>query len=143
MNPVIGGPWDVTRAVTAAAESVHPTVLDLPSQSVGDGFGWPALNAKAMVANAFDQFIHGRRTLVREVEGQHVPQFDTAKQLHCRTVARWCDIAVDCRCEVGTSGAAPASDGCDSLHQLRVTSAPRRCAAIPRAGRPSGRSTAP
>jgi hypothetical protein len=52
-----------------------------------------------MVANAVDQLGDGGRTPVRQVEGEHVTQLDTSKvrQIHCRNVARWCDIDRDCR----------------------------------------------
>jgi hypothetical protein len=89
----------VAWSVSAAPESVYTTVLDLPPQCVGNGFGWPTLNAETMVANAVDQLGDGGRTPVRQVEGEHVTQLDTSKvrQIHCRNVARWCDIDRDCR----------------------------------------------
>ena len=77
---------------------MHSTVLDLP-QGVGDGFGRSTLDAETMVANGVDQLGDGGRTPVRQVEGEHVTQLDTSKvrQIHCRNVARWCDIDRDCR----------------------------------------------
>jgi hypothetical protein len=91
MDPVIGGPRDVTGAVSAAAKPVYSTVLDLPSQRVGDCFRGPALNGKTMVAEAFNQFGHGRWALIRQMESEHVAQFDTA-EIHCRNVACRYDI---------------------------------------------------
>jgi hypothetical protein len=114
------------RGPPAAAESVHPTALDLPPQGIGDGFGRSTSEAKALVVNGIDQLADGRRTLVRQVEGEHVAQLDPSKvrQIHRRNIAHGYDTEHDCRCEAGTSGAASRSDGCDSLNQSRCDSAP-------------------
>jgi hypothetical protein len=78
---------------------VHPTALDLPPQGIGDGFGRSASEAKALVVNGIDQLADGRRTPVRQVEGEYVAQLDTSKarQIHRRTFARRCDTNRDCR----------------------------------------------
>jgi len=78
---------------------VDPAALDLPPQGIGDGFGRSTSEAKALVLNGIDQLADGRRTLVRQVEGEHVAQLDTSKawRIHRRTFARWCDTNRDCR----------------------------------------------
>jgi hypothetical protein len=63
----------------AAPESVHPTLPDLPPQGIGDGFGRSTSEAKALVVNGIDQLADGRRTLVRQVEGEHIAQLDASK----------------------------------------------------------------
>jgi hypothetical protein len=126
VNPVFGRTRNVARAVSAAPESTHPTVLDLPSQCVGDGFRRAPLNAETLVANSIDQLGDGGRTLVRQVESEHVAQLDTSKarQIHRRNIAHSYDTEHGCRCEAGTSGATSRSDGCDWLGQSRSDSAP-------------------
>jgi hypothetical protein len=99
VDPIVRRARNVAWAVSAAPESVHSTVLDLPPQCVGDGFGRSALNAETMMAFGVDQLGNGGRTPVRQVEGEHVTQLDTSKarQIHCRTFARRCDTNRDCR----------------------------------------------
>ena len=58
--------------VSAAPESVHSTVLYLPPQCIGDGFGRPARNAETMVAKGIDQLGDGRRTVHGQVHSEHV-----------------------------------------------------------------------
>jgi hypothetical protein len=92
VDPIVGRARNVAWPVSAVPESVHSTVLDLPPQCVGDGFGRSTLNAETMVANAVDQLGDRGRTPVRQV-------LDTWKvrQIHCRNVARRCDIDCGCR----------------------------------------------
>jgi hypothetical protein len=90
VNPVVGRARDVGGAVSPARESIYPTVLDLPSQCVGDDFGWPALDAETVSAEGMDQFGDGRRSLLRQVHGEHITKFDSAEtySIHCQTVTR-------------------------------------------------------
>jgi hypothetical protein len=67
VDPIVGRARNVAWSVSAVPESVHSTVLDLPPQCVGDGFGRSTLNAETMVANAVDQLGDGGRTPVRQV----------------------------------------------------------------------------
>ena len=73
VDPVFGRTRNVGGAVTAAAESVHATVVDLPTQCVGDSFRWPPPNPKAVVVKGADQLGDGRRTVHGQVHGEHVP----------------------------------------------------------------------
>jgi hypothetical protein len=57
---------------------VHSTVLDLPSQRVGDGFGRPTLHAKALIVKSIDQLGDGRRPMVGQLHREQVSPFDSA-----------------------------------------------------------------
>lgn len=99
VDSVVGRARNVGRAVSAAPESVYSTVLDLPPQRVGDGFGWPAPNKKALIAKGIDQLGDGRRSMVSQLHGEHVPQFDSAEVvlIHRGTIARRYDTDGSCR----------------------------------------------
>ena len=62
---MIGRARDVPGSAPAAPKPIYPTAPDLPSQRVGDRFGWPAPNAETVVAEGIDQFGDGRRPLLR------------------------------------------------------------------------------
>ena len=101
MDTVIGRARDVPGSVPAACKAIHPTVPDLPSQCVGDRFGWATLNAETVLAQSIDQFGDGRRPFLRQAQGEDITEFDTseAELIHRQTVTRPSDIDRDCRCE--------------------------------------------
>ena len=72
MNPVVDRTRNVGGAVAAAAQSVHATVVDFPSQCVGDSFRWPPSRPKAVVVKGTDQLGDGGRTMLGQVHGEHV-----------------------------------------------------------------------
>jgi hypothetical protein len=89
VNPVFGRTRNVGGTLAAAAESVDATVVDFPSQCVGDSFRWPPLHPKAVVVKGADQLGDGRRTVRGQVHGEHIAQFDPAKAtlIHRRNIA--------------------------------------------------------
>jgi hypothetical protein len=58
---------------------MHSTVLDLPPQGVGDGFGGPPLHAEAVVTNDVDQLGDGGRAVDSEMDSEHIAQLDSAQ----------------------------------------------------------------
>ena len=94
MDAVIGRARDVPGSIPAACKAIHPTVPDLPSQCVGDGFGGPAPNAETVVAEGIDQLGDSRQPLLCQVQGEHITEFDSseAEAIHRRTVTRPSDI---------------------------------------------------
>jgi hypothetical protein len=109
MDTVIGRARDVPGSVPAACKAIHPTVPDLPSQCVGDRFGWATPNVETVVAESIDQLGDGRRPLLRQTQGEDITEFDSseAESIHRQTVTRPCDIDGDCRCEAGKLAATP------------------------------------
>ena len=54
---------------------------------------------KTMIAKGIDQLGDGRRSMVSQVHGEHVPQFDSAEVvlIHRGTIARRYDTDGSCR----------------------------------------------
>jgi hypothetical protein len=88
-DAVIDRARDVPGSVPAAPKPIHPS-------------------AETLVAEGIDQFGDGRPALLRQVQGEHITEFDPpeAASIHRRSVTRPSDVDSDCRCEAGKLGAA-------------------------------------
>jgi len=95
VNPVFGRTRNVGGTVAAAAQSVHATVVDFPSQCVGDSFRRPPSYPEAVLVKGVDQLGNGRRTVHGQVHGEYVAQFGASKvtSIHRRNIAYSYDIA--------------------------------------------------
>jgi hypothetical protein len=134
MDAVIGRAWNVPRPVPTARKPIHPTVPDLPTQRVGDGFGWPAPNTETVVAEDIDQLGDGRRPLLCQVQGEHIAELDSAQaeSIHPQTVTCLSDIDRDCRCEAGKLGTAPSGAREKDANAIPLTPVPAVPASLDR-----------
>jgi len=67
------------RSVAAARKPVYPAVLDLPTQRIGNSFGWPAAHRKAVVAQRGDEFGDGCRSVLSQVHGENITELDSVE----------------------------------------------------------------
>lgn len=79
MNPVFGRARYIGWSVAAARMPAYAGVLHLPPKRIGDSFGWPAADRKAVVAQRGDEFGDRCGSVLSQVHGQNITELDSVE----------------------------------------------------------------
>lgn len=79
VDAVLGRAGDRTGAVHAAADVTDSVASDLPTEGIRDGLRWASREVEALVDHGPNQLGNGLPSMLGEVQGERVAQFDSAE----------------------------------------------------------------
>jgi hypothetical protein len=94
MDPVLGGARDLERPIDTATPSTDPAVGHLPAHSVRDGLRRVSRDDEALPSERIDEGRDAARSVLGQIHGEHVAQFDAAQDsgvVRVETIARRSD----------------------------------------------------
>ena len=97
MDSILGRPRHLERTVDSATSATNPAVSHLPAQRVRDGLRRIPRDDEALVGQSFDQGRDAAPSMLGEVHGERVAQFDAAQDsgvVHVATMTRGSDTVV-------------------------------------------------